>query len=85
MDTWIQPEVELLKDTFIDISYPDEIILPGFLNQSSSLVNGVGYIPLPCDQIQGYDFRTLKCWRVIQNSKLTQTIRLKDGYKLAAD
>ena len=51
MDTYLQPEVELLEGTYIDITYPDEISLPGNLAQPISIVEGSRCVQLPCDQI----------------------------------
>jgi hypothetical protein len=44
MNTFLQPEVEILEGTYIDITYPDEIFLPGNLNQSTDMVKGEGTI-----------------------------------------
>jgi hypothetical protein len=68
MDTYFVPSVNIWNDSFVDITYPDEIKLPiNILTfaQASDEEKNLNMTEVECDTIQNMEVSTLECWRVV--------------------
>ena len=66
--------------------YPDELLLPGNLDNPNNILDSKGNLQVGCKSIQGFDYGTIKCFRLVDTlGKLTNKIEVRGAFDLSED